>query len=147
MINKQFRYNMKGFLMQRLSILFFVILFLVLMISCESKKTETEYFNFAYEQYNKAAYNEAIETFNKILEYYPDGENTPKATFMIGFIYANDLNNLDEAKKYYTLFLEKYPEHDLADDAEYELKTLGQDINDLPIFKDAAADEKQATGN
>ena len=138
---------MKGFPMQRLLIQFFIFSSLILLISCESKKTETEYFNDAYEQYNKAAYDEAIANFKKIIEYYPEGENTPKATFMIGFINANDLKKLDEAKKYYTLFLEKYPEHELADDAEYELKTLGQDINDLPIFKDAASEEKKAAGN
>ena len=133
--------------MQRLLIYFFVFSSLILLISCESKKTETEYFNLAYEQYNKAAYDEAIVNFKKIIEYYPEGENTPKATFMIGFINANDLKNLEEAKKYYTLFIEKYPEHELADDAEYELKTLGQDINDLPIFKDAASEDKKAAGN
>lgn len=133
--------------MRRLLIHYFLFLCLILLISCESKKTETEYFNLAYEQYNKAAYDEAIANFKNIIEYYPEGENTPKATFMIGFINANDLKNLDEAKKYYTLFLEKYPENELADDAEYELKTLGQDINDLPIFKDTTSVEKKAAGN
>ena len=61
---------------------------------------------------------------------------------MLGFIYANSLENLEEAKKYYSLFIEKYPNHDLADDAQYELNNLGKDINELPFFKGMEAEEK-----
>ena len=115
-----------------------------ILIGCSEKKTEAEYFQMAYDQYNKEAYPEAIENFKNILEYYPQGENAPKATFMIGFIYANNTKDLEQAKKYYSLFIEKYPEHDLADDAKYELETLGQDINDLPMFKDSETEETDA---
>jgi hypothetical protein len=62
-------------------------------------------------------------------------------------VNANSLENLEEAKKYYTLFVEKYPDHELADDAQYELNTLGQDINDLPIFKDIESGEQASTEN
>ncbi|TFG98895.1 MAG: outer membrane protein assembly factor BamD [Calditrichales bacterium] len=126
--------------MRGLTFVLVALLSLSVLIGCSEKKTEAEYFQMAYDHYNKEAYPEAITNFKNILEYYPQGDNAPKATFMIGFIYANNTKDLEEAKKYYTLFIEKYPEHDLADDAKYELETLGQDINDLPMFKDTEAE-------
>lgn len=122
--------------MHKISILFIVVITLALVISCSDSKSEEEYFDLANDQYSKGDFADAIENFKIILENYPDGTTTAKATFMIGFINANNLENLEEAKKYYTLFIEKYPDHDLADDAQYELNTLGQDVNELPIFKD-----------
>ena len=108
---------------------------LALLASCSDSKTEEEYYNLANEQYGKEAYADAVKNYKIILDKYPDGKTTAKATFMLGFINANNLRNLEEAKKYYTLFVEKYPDNDLADDAQYELNTLGQDINNLPFIK------------
>jgi outer membrane protein assembly factor BamD (BamD/ComL family) len=129
--------------MQRVFYGFTALFMMILLFNCEEKKSETEYFQEAYGQYNQEKYVEAIQNFKKIIEYYPDGENAPKATFMIGYINANNTKNLDEAKKYYEMFIEKYPKNDLADDAKYELETLGQDINDLPIFKEVEANREQ----
>ncbi len=98
--------------------------------------TEFECFRLANEQYGSEEYANAIGGFRFILEKFPKGETTANSTFMLGFIFANSLENYEEAKKYYTLFIERYPDHDLAEDAQYELETLGQDINDMPIFKD-----------
>lgn len=128
--------------MQRLSPFILIILLGSLFFSCSEKKEEAEYFALAKEQYSKEAFKEAVINFKSIIEYYPDGTHAAEATFMIGFIYANSIKDFDEAKKYYTAFIEKYPNHDLADDANYELKTLGQDINELPIFKNSENNKK-----
>ena len=123
------------------------VLALLVVFGCAEKKSESEYFQMAYDQYNKEAYAEAIENFQNILDYYPQGENAPKAMFMIGFIYANNTKDFEQAKKYYEMFIEKYPDHELADDAQYELKNLGQDINDNPIFKESEAETTDAATN
>ena len=133
--------------MQRFSIFLISIIAISLLISCSETKTEDVYFKLANEQYGQEAYADAIENFKIILEKYPEGKTTAKATFMLGFVNANSLENLEEAKKYYTLFVEKYPDHELADDAQYELNTLGQDINDLPFFKDIESGEQASTEN
>jgi len=117
-----------------------LLILLLVFTACSKKKSEQEYFQLAYDQYNKEQYEQAIENFDKVLKYYPEGNNAPKAMFMIGFIYANNTKNLDEAKKYYTMFIEKYPQNELAGSADYELKHLGQDINLLPMFRDADKD-------
>jgi len=133
--------------MQRYFLIFSILISLLVLFGCTEKKSEAEYFKIAYDQYNAEKYEAAIDNFKNIIEYYPKGENTPKAIFMIGYIYANNIENLDAAKKFYQMFIEKYPKHDLADDADYELKTLGQDINDLPIFKEVESNSEQASKN
>jgi TolA-binding protein len=45
---------------------------------------------------------------------------------MLGFIYANELNNYEKAKIYYQKFLERYPNSELAISAKFELENLGR---------------------
>jgi len=118
---------------QRLLFLFTILG--LIMTACETKKTELEYFQVGYDFYNDQQPEKAIENFKKLLEYYPQGDKTASAMFMVGFIYANNLENYEEARIYYNKFIEKYPEHELVASARYELETLGKDINELDIFE------------
>lgn len=115
----------------------------IFVFSCSDSKTEAEYYKLAYDQYNEGKYKESIQNFKSLIEEYPEGENTPNTMFMIGFINANHLENLEEAKKYYNMFMEKYPDHELVSSAKYELETLGKDINELDIFKNIDQEEKK----
>jgi len=45
--------------------------------------------------------------------------------------YATDFKNNGKAKELYELFLEKYPEHDFADDAQFSLQYLGKSPEEL----------------
>jgi outer membrane protein assembly factor BamD (BamD/ComL family) len=119
------------------------LLLVFFIAACSTKLSEEEYYSKAQEMYAGQKFDLAIENFKGIAENYPQGKHHAEALFMLGFINANDIKNLDEAKKYYTEFVQKYPNHDLADDAQYELDNLGKDINDLPIFKDAAVDSSK----
>jgi outer membrane protein assembly factor BamD (BamD/ComL family) len=129
-----------------------LILLVLIAFSCSKKMSEKDYYLKATENMEQENYEEAEKFFAKILEDYPNGENSSKALFMIGFINANYLNNLDKAKTYYTEFLEKYPDHELAKSATYEIDHLGQDIDDLPFLQgepatDQNKKDKQASSN
>ncbi|AFH49385.1 Hypothetical protein IALB_1677 [Ignavibacterium album JCM 16511] len=63
--------------------------------------------------------------FRTIYDKYPDNPDAPKALFMSAFILANELNKYDEATKTYNLFLEKFPNHELAASAKQELEYIG----------------------
>jgi len=133
-------------MVQRLVIL--VVIFGLMMTACETKKTELEYFQVGYDFYNDQQPEKAIENFKKLLDNYPDGEKAAGATFMIGFIYANNLENYEAARIFYNKFIEKYPDHELVSSAQYELETLGKDINELDIFdkmNQDTTDSDQAT--
>ncbi len=126
--------------MRAVKLFLILILGSLLYLSCSAKLSEDEYYQKAKQEYGKNNYQQAIENFKKITEYYPDGKRAPESLFMLGFIYANDLKKYDLAKQYYTEFIKKYPENELVDDAQYEIENLGKDPNELPIFKQIAGD-------
>ncbi len=117
----------------------------ILMLACSEKLTEQEYNSRAKKTYSKQNIDSTLINYKAMIKYYPQGEYHAEALFMLGFINANDLKNFDEAKKYYIEFTTKYPDHELADDAQYEIETLGKDINELPIFQNAIADSAKET--
>ena len=53
---------------------------------------------------------------------------------MVGYINANHLKDLDGAKEYYNSFISKFTDHDLADEAKYELENLGKPVEELPFL-------------
>lgn len=118
------------------SALLSLIVISLLAMACSKKLSEEQYYEKAKEAYSKHQINQALDYYKKLLAEYPDGHRAPESLFMLGFINANDLKKYDEAKKYYTEFIKKYPKHDLADDAQYELKTMGKNLNQLPFLKD-----------
>jgi TolA-binding protein len=124
-----------------------IFLSFILVFACSGKLTEQEYYTKAKEAYTVMKFDVAIHNFKELVQYYPDGEHSAEAMFMLGFIYANDLKQFDLAKEYYGQFVKKYPNHDLADDAKYELETLGKDINDLPMFKNLSSDSLSENKN
>lgn len=126
--------KLKGTSMHRLIILL-VVAVALLLLSCADKKSEEEYFKAGYDHYNKTEYTQALDNFKQVLKNYPDGDYEARAMFMIGFINANNTQDLEEAKKYYQMFIDKYTDHELVASARYELETLGKDIDELPIFK------------
>ncbi len=54
---------------------------------------------------------------------------------MAGFILANDLQDFDAAKETYELYIEKYPDGQLADDAKIELENLGKTPEEILLEK------------
>lgn len=122
------------------SILLGLVIVSLMAMGCSSKLSEEQYYEKAKEAYTKQQINKALDYYQKILKYYPNGKRAPEALFMLGFINNNNLKKYDEAKKYYQEFIKKYPKHELADDAEYELKTMGKDLNQLPFLKDLKKD-------
>jgi hypothetical protein len=63
--------------------------------------------------------------------------------FLSGFIYNNDLRQLDSAKIVYETFLKKYPDHELAASARFELETLGKDPSQTLNPQTAAVDNNK----
>ena len=75
--------------------------------------------------------SQAIFYYDKILSNYSDFYKAPECLFLKAFVYENQLNDLQNAKKYYNLFLVQYPKHALAKDAKASLKYLGKSPEEL----------------
>jgi len=73
----------------------------------------------------------AIMVFDRILKDFPDFEKAPQCLFLKGYIYENEIHDLNTAKKIYEEFLQKYPDDEFADDAEVSIKNLGKSPEEL----------------
>lgn len=67
----------------------------------------------------------AVNIYRKVYDDYPNSIQAPTSLFMSSFILANELQKYDLAKASYNLFLQKYPNHELANSAREELNNLG----------------------
>jgi len=77
----------------------------------------------------------SVEVYRDIYNTYPTYEEAGNSLFMAGFILANNLQDLKEAKTTYELYLEKFPEGQLADDARVELENLGKSPEEILMEK------------
>lgn len=69
--------------------------------------------------------------FQKVVNEFSEHEKAPSSLFMIGFIQANELNDYESASESYQLFLERYPEHELAASAQEEIDIMGLDPDEI----------------
>lgn len=73
----------------------------------------------------------ALSLYDWILNKYPNHPKAGQALFLKAFTYDNNLNDVENARKYYTAFLEKYPEDDFADDTKFLLENLGKSDEEI----------------
>jgi outer membrane protein assembly factor BamD (BamD/ComL family) len=74
---------------------------------------------------------QTIKLFDRILTAYPSSDKAPSALFLKAFVYEDQMQDYDKAKKYYELFLKEYPNSEFADDAEVSIKNLGKTPEEL----------------
>lgn len=123
-----------------LSILFAVLL---LVMGCGEKVSVEEMFVNANQFQKEGHYEEAIKVYQKLLKDFSGSDYCPKAQFMIGFIYANEIKDFEKAKEAYQKFVKNYPDHDMAKDAEWEIEHLGRDINEIEELTKVQTDSSQ----
>jgi TolA-binding protein len=73
----------------------------------------------------KESLEKSSELFYKLFTDYPESHLAPMGLFMAGFVQANELKQFDKATNTYNLFIEKYPDHELAASAKEELENMG----------------------
>ena len=78
---------------------------------------------------NQAA--KSVELCRKIVQQYPDFKDVPTAMFLMAFVTENKLNNIPRAKELYQEFIQKYPNHPLAKDAQASIENLGLSDEEL----------------
>ena len=74
---------------------------------------------------------ESIKYLDKVYNDYPRFEKRPYALFLKAFVLENQSNNLAEAERVYTQFIEEYPNHEMADDAKYSIDNMGKSPEEL----------------
>jgi len=97
----------------------------VMITSC-GDISEEEAWNRAQKFQEEKNFQEAIKSYQLLIEKYPQSAKAPLAYYAIASIYNNDLKDCSSAIKYYLMIFEKYPESKEAPNA---LFTVGFTYN------------------
>lgn len=108
-----------------------VMVALILFAGCKQGPTEAQLFEEAKKYQEQSNFPAAIESYQQIVKRFPRSAQAPQCQFMIGYLYANHLKNMDMAKEAYSTFIKNYPENELIKDAQWELDHLGKDVNEI----------------
>ncbi len=57
---------------------------------------------------------------------YPEHKYAPQALFMIGFVYAEEVMDLVQARRVFDELLKKYPDSEVAESAKWMIENLDQ---------------------
>lgn len=68
----------------------------------------------------------SIQLYDRIYQNYPKFDKHPYTLFLQGFIFENELANLEAAKSKYNEFLKAFPNHTIAKDVQLSLRNLGK---------------------
>ena len=79
--------------------------------------------------------NGSTDSSRKVIENYNGSLQEPHALFMIGYIYANVINDIKSAKIEYEKFIKRFSSHELAPSVKFELEYLGKGIDEIPALK------------
>lgn len=88
----------------------------------------------AWSYHNRKEFQRSVNTYQRLLNDLPQSTHAAQSQFMVGYIYANEIKDLDRARQAYETFQKNYPQHDLSDDVAFELAHLGKDINELEFL-------------
>lgn len=79
----------------------------------------------------------SVRYLQQIENNYPEYEKYPTCIFMIGHVYDYYIGDLAKAKKYYTKYIDNYPDHTFVKDAKGALTFMGMTDDQLiDLFED-----------
>jgi len=88
-----------------------IVTMMGLLVSCSAeKKSEEQLYAEAHTNSLKGNFNDAIETYKKILRLYPKSPTSYRALFLMGLAYAKDLKDEKSAETVFRKFSDKYPD-------------------------------------
>jgi outer membrane protein assembly factor BamD (BamD/ComL family) len=107
------------------------ILIVMIMVSCAKKPGEEELFTEAKKLQEQSQFQQAVDKYKELIRLYPKSPLCAQSQFMIGYIYANHIQDYAAAREAYNTYLQKYSQDEMVKDAKWELEHLGQDINSI----------------
>ena len=95
----------------------------------------------SYAYWKEAYYKNSVEELKRFIKLYPKNENLNYAYYLLAMNYYDsivdekkDLRPLTEAKRYFNIVIEKYPESDYALDGKYKLELIDDLLAAKEIF-------------
>jgi outer membrane protein assembly factor BamD (BamD/ComL family) len=72
-----------------------------------------------------------IELYRALVNRFPNDSVTVQAEFMIGFTYAEDVGDTDQAREEFEKFIARHPNHELATSAKWMMENMDKPAPDL----------------
>lgn len=94
------------------------VIITVAFIGC-SKPNAEEMFNKGVDAQKAEQYDDAIASYQELINAYPDSARTPEAVYAIGTLYQNHKHSFHQAIQTYRHLVEKYPTHATAPNASF----------------------------
>lgn len=107
---------------------------LVFMSGCKKGPSPEDIFSQAKSLQEEQKYAEAVVKYEELVALHPKNKLAAQSQFMVGFICANELDDLEKAAEAYKAFLENYAstsDSGMVASAKWELENLGKDINEI----------------
>ncbi len=67
-----------------------------------------------------------IQYYRNLVNKYPDHKYAPQALFMIGFVYAEEVMDLVQARRTFDELIKKYPDTEVAESAKWMIENLNK---------------------
>lgn len=86
----------------------------------------------------------AMQLINRSINEYPKSPRYAETVFLKAYVYENLLGKLGSASEIYRDFIHRFPDHELADDAQMAIQNMGKTPEELvEEFERNAAANKQ----
>ncbi|MBW6458356.1 MAG: tetratricopeptide repeat protein [FCB group bacterium] len=113
-----------------------ILLIGILLFACSDNRTAEKMFEDGAELYKQDKITQAIRTFDKLSNTYPDDPLAVKALYRLAEIYAGDLQDFESSVKRYVFIADEYPSHTDAPKARFMAGyTLANIIRDFDRAK------------
>ena len=111
-----------------------------LMVACNpaaQKENASDVFQQAQTAHAESRFSDAVRLYSRYVSEFADSSQAAKCQFMVAYLYANELDQKEQARTAYTDFIEKYPNSELLQSAQWELEHLGQNLSEIDIIPDS----------
>lgn len=101
--------------------------------------SDRDVYQAAYQLVKQRQYEQALPALEGYLEQFPMGEYAPNTHYWIGALYVLE-NNLEKAREWFSLLVNRYPEHNKAESAKFSLAKVYHRLGDVEQAKTLLSD-------
>ncbi len=83
---------------------------------------------------SRKKYTTAIETFERLIEKYPDTVEAYKGMFLLGYMYYEDIKDQEKSETVLNKFIELYPDSELTISARVLIENIGLPLEEWSII-------------
>jgi peptidyl-prolyl cis-trans isomerase C len=105
--------------------------------------TAEEYFTKAENAQKRRRFTDAIFYYDKVIEHHKNNSDDYKATFMKGFLYAEEMKDKDNALISFKEVLSNFPEGELHESAQFMIDELEGRSNLIDQFESEKIEESK----